>query len=85
MCHNIQIIERDYGPKAKRWMVGVFHADLHIDLRFPRRYFPTEQAALNLAIIYAMRCIPGGILEPWCGGWIARNGGKSITIMVVPA
>jgi hypothetical protein len=83
MCPSIQVIERDGGPGARRWMVGVFFADLHVDLRFKRRSFATKEEALKLAFIYAMRRIPGAIIEPWCGHWLARNDSDSISVMVV--
>jgi hypothetical protein len=64
-------------------MVVVFLADLHVDRRFRRLFFASKADALQAAFIYAMRRVPGAIIEPWCGHWVASKGTASISIMVV--
>lgn len=79
---TIQIFEDPCAAKELRWRVVVIFADLHLDRRFLQRFFLSEAAALQQAFMWARRVMPGAIIEPHCGWWLATNGSFSITIMV---
>lgn len=85
MCKNIQVVELPREWRRAKWVVVVFFADCHFDLKYRGVLCRTRGAALHHAINYARQEIPGASVERWCGddSWIARRGPKSIVIWVV--
>lgn len=81
---RIQVVEHPDAPAPHRWTVAVLTPDLHLDTRFPIGYFSTDLVALSIALALARRLVPGAVIEPWCGQWIAKNGHDSVMIVRVP-
>jgi hypothetical protein len=79
---SVQVIEDSDARPPRRWVVGVFFEDLHLDLRFRLRRFPTKAQALKCAFALAKRRLPGATIAPWCEHWVASSGKLSLTIMI---
>lgn len=82
--HSVQVTER---PKLAphRWMVAALFPGCRIDLRFPVRYFPRRQSAVQQAIIYAKQAAGvGAEMEPWVGSdWLVWSRDRSFSTCVI--